>query len=105
MMQAMSARVSFKVSDEVREVLARSTITPTSVKLPDGQLGGTLLVKIQDFLTVKPDPIYDAVIMRYNGGKNYTIKRWGMGDFWREYLAANPVKRFCQAARLIEAPT
>ena len=32
--------------------------------------------------------------MQYNGGKNYTIKRWGMGDFWREYLASVPVKRF-----------
>jgi len=32
--------------------------------------------------------------MRYNGGKNYTIKRWGMGDFWREYLASVPVTRF-----------
>lgn len=32
--------------------------------------------------------------MQYNGGKNYTIKRHGMGDFWRDYLAAHPVKRF-----------
>lgn len=32
--------------------------------------------------------------MQYNGGKNYTIKRHGMGDFWRSYLASVPVKRF-----------
>ena len=34
----MAARSTFKISDEVRDVLARSTITATSVKLPDGQL-------------------------------------------------------------------
>lgn len=32
--------------------------------------------------------------MQYLGGKNYTIKRYGMGDFWRTYLATTPVKRF-----------
>jgi len=32
----MAARSTFKISDEVRDVLARSTITATSVKLPDG---------------------------------------------------------------------
>jgi hypothetical protein len=50
MMQAMSARVSFKVSDEVREVLARSTITPTSVKLPDGQLERKLYESVNKVL-------------------------------------------------------
>lgn len=34
----MSAHHTFKVSDAVRDVLARSTITLTSVKLPEGQL-------------------------------------------------------------------
>jgi predicted RNA methylase len=34
----MAARSTFKISDEVRDVLSRSTITETSVKLPDGQL-------------------------------------------------------------------
>jgi predicted RNA methylase len=34
----MAARTTFNISDEVRDVLARSTITATSVKLPDGQL-------------------------------------------------------------------
>jgi SAM-dependent methyltransferase len=38
MMQAMSAPVTFKISDEVRDVLARSTVTATSVTLPPGQL-------------------------------------------------------------------
>lgn len=32
--------------------------------------------------------------MQYNGGKAYTIKRWGMGDFWLDYLASTPTKRF-----------
>lgn len=50
MMQAMSARASFKVSDEVREVLARSTITPTSVKLPDGQLERKLYESVNKVL-------------------------------------------------------
>ena len=34
----MAARTTFEISDEVRDVLARSTITATSVKLPSGQL-------------------------------------------------------------------
>lgn len=34
----MAARLTFKVPDEVRDILTRSTITATSVKLPDGQL-------------------------------------------------------------------
>lgn len=34
----MSAHHTFKVPDAVRDVLARSTITATSVKLPEGQL-------------------------------------------------------------------
>lgn len=56
MMQAMAARVSFKVSDEVREVLSRSIITATSVKLPDGQLAR---------------PLYEAVnkVLAAAGGK------------------------------------
>lgn len=32
--------------------------------------------------------------MNYNGGKAYTIKRHGMGEFWRGYLAGVPVRRF-----------
>jgi hypothetical protein len=74
MMQAMSARVSFKVSDEVREVLARSTITPTSVKLPDGQLERKLYESVNKVLAgaFHEDDVERAI--------------------------------FCQAARLIEAP-
>jgi type I restriction-modification system DNA methylase subunit len=46
----MSARITFKVSDEVHEVLARSTITATSVKLPDGQLDRKLYEAVNKVL-------------------------------------------------------
>lgn len=32
--------------------------------------------------------------VQYNGGKTNTIKRHGMGEFWRDYLAGVPVRRF-----------
>jgi hypothetical protein len=51
MMQAMAARIVFKVSDEVREVLSRSVITETSVKLPDGQLERKLYESVNKVLS------------------------------------------------------
>lgn len=46
----MAARSTFKISDEVRDVLARSTITATSVKLPDGQLERKLYEQVNKAL-------------------------------------------------------
>lgn len=47
----MSARHTFTVPDEVRDVLARSTITATTVKLPDGQLERKLYEATNKVLT------------------------------------------------------
>ena len=47
----MAARTTFKISDEVRDVLARSTITETSVKLPPGQLERKLYEQVNKALT------------------------------------------------------
>lgn len=47
----MSARSTFKVPDEVREVLMRSAVTATSVKLPSEQLERKLYEKVNKVLT------------------------------------------------------
>jgi len=46
----MAARSTFKISDEVRDVLARSTITATSVTLPPGQLERKLYLEVNKAL-------------------------------------------------------
>jgi predicted RNA methylase len=46
----MAARSTFKISDEVRDVLARSTITATSVTLPPGQLERNLYTAVNKAL-------------------------------------------------------
>lgn len=46
----MAARLTFKISDDVRDVLARSTITATSVTLPPGQLERKLYTDVNKTL-------------------------------------------------------
>lgn len=46
----MAARATFKISDDVRDVLARSTITATTVALPDGQLERKLYEQVNKAL-------------------------------------------------------
>jgi len=46
----MAASGTFKISDDVRDVLARSTITATTVKLPDGQLERKLYEQVNKAL-------------------------------------------------------
>ena len=46
----MAARTTFKISDEVRDVLARSTITATTVTLPPGQLERKLYEQVNKAL-------------------------------------------------------
>lgn len=46
----MAARTTFKISDEVRDVLARSVITATSVTLPPGQLERKLYEQVNKAL-------------------------------------------------------
>ncbi len=47
----MAASGTFKISDDVRDVLARSTITATTVKLPEGQLERKLYEQVNKALT------------------------------------------------------
>ena len=46
----MPARTTFKISDAVRDVLARSVITATSVRLPPGQLNRKLYEQVNKTL-------------------------------------------------------
>lgn len=46
----MAASSTFKISDDVRDVLARSTITATTVALPDGQLERKLYEQVNKAL-------------------------------------------------------
>ena len=57
----MAARKTFKISDEVRDVLARSTITATTVTLPPGQLERKLYEAVNKALAAAQRAFADLV--------------------------------------------